>query len=313
MSSVSLTFRTSLDKNYILCIGLDSMVVKGEKTKVSNQVKIGNVTVGGNGPLFLISGPCVIESREMTLGAARFLKGLAQRLEIPVIFKSSYDKANRTSIDSFRGPGLNKGLEILKEVKTAIGLPVLSDIHRVSEIEEAAEILDVIQIPAFLSRQTDLILEAARTHLPINIKKGQFLSPWDMEQVVLKATSGGNNSILLTERGTSFGYNNLIVDMRSISVMKNFGYPVVFDATHGVQLPGGRGTSSGGQREFVAPLARAAIASGADGIFLEIHPDPGSALSDGPNSLPFEHVEPLLITLKEIHRIVRKKRKVPKV
>jgi 2-dehydro-3-deoxyphosphooctonate aldolase (KDO 8-P synthase) len=286
---------------------LDSMVVKEKKTKVSNQVKIGNVTVGGNGPLFLISGPCVIESREMTLGAARFLKGLAQRLEIPVIFKSSYDKANRTSIDSFRGPGLNKGLEILKEVKTAIGLPVLSDIHRVSEIEEAAEILDVIQIPAFLSRQTDLITEAARTDLPINIKKGQFLSPWDMEQVVLKALSVGNNRVLLTERGTSFGYNNLVVDMRSIFVMKNFGCPVVFDATHGVQSPGGRGTSSGGQREFVAPLARAAIAAGANGVFLEIHPDPDSALSDGPNSLPFEQVEPLVMMLKEIHRIAGKR------
>jgi 2-dehydro-3-deoxyphosphooctonate aldolase (KDO 8-P synthase) len=177
----------------------------------------------------------------------------------------------------------------------------------VSEIGKAAEILDIIQIPAFLSRQTDLIVHAARTHLPINIKKGQFLSPWDMEQVVLKAVKEGNNSILLTERGTSFGYNNLVVDMRSIFVMKNFGYPVIFDATHGVQLPGGQGKSSGGQREFVSPLAKAAIAAGADGIFLEIHPDPDSALSDGPNSLPFEHVESLLIRLKEIHRIVREK------
>jgi 2-dehydro-3-deoxyphosphooctonate aldolase (KDO 8-P synthase) len=279
------------------------MVVEGEKTRVSNQVKIANVTVGGDGPLFLISGPCVIENREITFGVARFLKGLAQRLKIPVIFKSSYDKANRTSIDSFRGPGLDKGLEILAEVKTAIGLPVLSDIHRVSEIEKAAEILDIIQIPAFLSRQTDLITEAARTDLPINIKKGQFLSPWDMEQVVLKVLSVGNSRVLLTERGTSFGYNNLVVDMRSIFVMKNFGCPIVFDATHGVQLPGGRGTSSGGQREFVAPLARAAIAAGADGVFLEVHPDPDSALCDGPNSLPFEQVEPLVIMLKEIHRI----------
>ena len=276
-------------------------------TGPSNRVKIGNSTVGGNGPLFLISGPCVIENKEVTLKVARFLKGLAQRVNIPIIFKSSYDKANRTSIDSFRGPGLYEGLEILKEVRDTIGLPVLSDIHQASEIEMAAEILDIIQIPAFLSRQTDLILEAARTHLPINIKKGQFLSPWDMEQVVLKAISGGSNSILLTERGTSFGYNNLIVDMRSISVMKGFGYPVVFDATHGVQLPGGQGKSSGGQREFVAPLARAAIAAGADGIFLEIHPDPDSALSDGPNSLPFDGVEPLLIMLKEIHRMVRGK------
>ena len=202
---------------------------------------------------------------------------------------------------------MNKGLEILKEVKNTTGLPILSDIHQVSEIGKAAEILDIIQIPAFLSRQTDLIVEAARTNLPINIKKGQFLSPWDMEQVVLKAVAEGNNSILLTERGTSFGYNNLVVDMRSIFVMKNFGYPVIFDATHGVQLPGGRGKSSGGQREFVSPLAKAAIAAGADGIYLEIHPDPDSALSDGPNSLPFEHVESLLIMLKKIHRIVREK------
>ncbi len=275
----------------------------------SNTVKIGNLTVGGNGPLFLISGPCVIENKEIILKVARFLKGLEQRVKIPIIFKSSYDKANRTSIDSFRGPGLNEGLEILKEVKDTVGLPILSDIHQISEIEKAAEILDIIQIPAFLSRQTDLILEAAGTHLPINIKKGQFLSPWDMEQVVSKAISRGNNSILLTERGTSFGYNNLIVDMRSISVMKNFGYPVVFDATHGVQLPGGQGKSSGGQREFAAPLARAAIAAGADGIFLEIHPDPDSALSDGPNSLPFEQVESLLMVLKEIHRIVGRKKR----
>ena len=283
------------------------MVAENGKIKVSNQVKIGDLTVGGNGPLFLISGPCVIENKELTLKVARFLKGLAQRVKIPIIFKSSYDKANRTSIESFRGPGLDEGLEILKEVKNNMGLPILSDIHQVSEIGKAAEILDIIQIPAFLSRQTDLILEAARTRLPINIKKGQFLSPWDIEQVVLKAVSGGNSSILLTERGTSFGYNNLIVDMRSLSVMKNFGYPVVFDATHGVQLPGGRGKSSGGQRQFVAPLARAAVAAGADGVFLEIHPDPDSALSDGPNSLPFEQVEPLLNILKKIHWMVRGK------
>jgi len=202
---------------------------------------------------------------------------------------------------------LIKGLEILKEVKNATGLPILSDIHQVSEIEKAAEILDIIQIPAFLCRQTDLIVEAARTKLPINIKKGQFLSPWGMEQVILKAVSEGNNSILLTERGTSFGYNSLVADMRSVFVMKDFGYPVIFDATHSVQLPGGQGTSSGGQREFVAPLAKAATAAGADGIFLEIHPDPDSALSDGPNSLPFEHVESLLMILKKIHRIVREK------
>lgn len=271
---------------------------------VSGPIKIGNLTLGENAPLFLISGPCVIEDGETTLAVARFLQEISQRLSIPVIFKSSYDKANRTSLDSFRGPGLDEGLEILKEVKDATGLPILSDVHQVSEIEKVAEILDVIQIPAFLSRQTDLILEAARTHLPLNIKKGQFLSPWDMEQVVLKATSTGNTNILLTERGSFFGYHNLVVDMRSISVMKNLGYPVVFDATHGVQLPAGRGTTSDGQRQFVAPLARAAIAAGADGIFLEIHPDPDAALCDGPNSLPFEHVEPLVAVLKQVHQVV---------
>jgi len=283
------------------------MIADNTQVAVSTPVKIGNLTVGKNGPLFLISGPCVIENRETTLTVARFLQGLAQRLNIPVIFKSSYDKANRTSVDSFRGPGLDEGLEILKEVKNTTGLPILSDIHQVSEIEKVVEVLDVIQIPAFLSRQTDLILEAARTRLPLNIKKGQFLSPWDMQQVVLKATSTGNTNILLTERGTFFGYHNLVVDMRSITVMKGFGYPVVFDATHGVQLPGGRGTSSGGQREFVAPLAKAAVAAGADGIFLEIHPDPDSALSDGPNSLPFEHVETLVAVLKKVHQTVEKK------
>ena len=283
------------------------MIADNTQVPVSTPVKIGNLTVGKNSPLFLISGPCVIEDKETTLTVARFLQGLAQRLNIPVIFKSSYDKANRTSVDSFRGPGLDEGLEILKEVKNTTGLPILSDIHQVSEIEKAVEVLDVIQIPAFLSRQTDLILEAARTRLPLNIKKGQFLSPWDMEQVVLKATSTGNTNILLTERGTFFGYHNLVVDMRSIMVMKGFGYPVVFDATHGVQLPGGRGTSSGGQREFVAPLAKAAVAAGADGIFLEIHPDPDSALSDGPNSLPFEHVESLVAVLKKVHQTVERK------
>ncbi len=283
------------------------MIADNTQVPVSTPVKIGNLTVGKNGPLFLISGPCVIEDKETTLTVARFLQGLAQRLNISVIFKSSYDKANRTSVDSFRGPGLDEGLEILKEVKNTTGLPILSDIHQVSEIERAVEVLDVIQIPAFLSRQTDLILEAARTRLPLNIKKGQFLSPWDMQQVVLKATSTGNTNILLTERGTFFGYHNLVVDMRSIMVMKDFGYPVVFDATHGVQLPGGRGTSSGGQREFVAPLAKAAVAAGADGIFLEIHPDPDSALSDGPNSLPFEHVESLVAVLKKVHQTVERK------
>jgi len=283
------------------------MVVEKSEARVSVPVKIRNLTLKRNGPFFLISGPCVIEDEETTLKVARFLEGLARKIKIPVIFKSSYDKANRTSVDSFRGPGLNEGLAVLKEVKNTTGLPILSDVHQVSEIERAAEVLDVIQIPAFLSRQTDLILEAARTHLTVNIKKGQFLSPWDMEQAILKAHAVGNRNILLTERGSFFGYHDLVVDMRSIAIMKRFGYPVVFDATHGVQLPGGRSKSSGGQREFVAPLARAAIAAGADGIFLEIHPHPDSALCDGPNSLPFEHVEPLLVTLRELHQVVAKR------
>ena len=283
------------------------MVAEKSEARVSVPVKIRNLTLKRNGPFFLISGPCVIEDEETTLKVARFLEGLARKIKIPVIFKSSYDKANRTSVDSFRGPGLIEGLAVLREVKNTTGLPILSDVHQVSEIERAAEVLDVIQIPAFLSRQTDLILEAARTHLTVNIKKGQFLSPWDMEQAILKAHAVGNRNILLTERGSFFGYHNLVVDMRSIAIMKRFGYPVVFDATHGVQLPGGRGKSSGGQREFVAPLARAAIAAGADGIFLEIHPDPDSALCDGPNSLPFEHVEPLLVMLKELHQVVAKR------
>jgi 2-dehydro-3-deoxyphosphooctonate aldolase (KDO 8-P synthase) len=280
------------------------MVADKSDVRVSVPVKVQNLTLKANGPLFLISGPCVIEDEETTLKAAQFLEGLARKLEMPVIFKSSYDKANRTSVDSFRGLGLNEGLAVLTKVKNTTGLPILSDVHQVSEIEKAAEVLDVIQIPAFLSRQTDLILEAARTRRAVNIKKGQFLSPWDMEQAILKAQAVGNHNILLTERGSFFGYHNLVADMRSIAIMKCFGYPVVFDATHSVQLPGGRGESSGGQREFVAPLARAAIAAGADGIFLEIHPHPDSALCDGPNSLPFEQVEPLLLTLKELHQVV---------
>jgi len=252
----------------------------------------------------MIAGPCVIEDKDITFKVAEFLQGLSAKIKIPIVFKSSFDKANRTSLHSFRGPGLDRGLEMLKEIKYSMGLPVISDVHQVNQVKKAAEVLDIIQIPAFLSRQTDLILEAARTNLPVNIKKGQFLSPWDMKHVILKATSEGNKNILLTERGTSFGYNNLVVDMRSISIMKSFGYPIVFDATHSVQLPGGNGQCSGGQREFVEPLARAAIAAGADGIFLEIHPEPDSALSDGPNSLPLEQVESLIQALIEIHKTV---------
>lgn len=230
---------------------------------------------------------------------------MGQALDIPIIFKSSYLKANRTSLNSFMGPGIGDGLEVLEKVKKQIGLPVLSDVHCVEEIDEAATVLDVIQIPAFLCRQTRLVLAAAETGLPLNLKKGQFLAPWEMETVIAKAASTGNRRLLVTERGSSFGYNNLVVDMRSIAVQKKLGYPVVLDATHSVQLPGGKGGSSGGQREFVGTLAKAAVAAGADGVFMEIHPNPDAALCDGPNSLPLQQVGPLVSRLKEIHNLIR--------
>lgn len=268
-------------------------------------LKIGHLEIKEKGPFFLVAGPCVIESEDLTLSIAHFLRETGERLGIPVIFKASYDKANRTSVDSYRGPGIDRGLEILQKVKEKAGLPLLSDVHSAEEIAKVSRILDVIQIPAFLCRQTDLLLAAGRTGRAVNIKKGQFLAPWDMQGACAKVLSTGNHRILLTERGTSFGYNNLIVDIRSIAVMKHFGFPVVFDATHSVQLPGGLGSSSGGQREFVEHLSRAAVASGADGLFLEVHPDPNAALCDGPNSLPLDQVRPLLTLLKEIHRLVQ--------
>jgi 2-dehydro-3-deoxyphosphooctonate aldolase (KDO 8-P synthase) len=270
-----------------------------------NTIQIGGLTITEKGPFFLIAGPCVIESEETTLKVAAFLKDTSESLDIPVIFKSSYDKANRTSLQSYRGPGLERGLEILQKVKDETGLALLSDVHEPAEAVKAAEVLDVIQIPAFLCRQTSLLLAAGRTGLPVNIKKGQFLSPWEMEQAVHKVVTTGNRRLLLTERGTFFGYNNLVVDIRSIAAMKQFGFPVVFDATHSVQLPGGAGTSTGGQREYVEPLSRAALAAGAHGLFMEVHPDPDSALCDGPNSLPLHQVKPLLALLKEIHGLVR--------
>jgi len=272
---------------------------------MKDPLNIGRVSIKEKGPFFLIAGPCVVESEDITLTVADFLRETEERLGIPVIFKASYDKANRTSVDSFRGPGIDRGLEILRKVREKVGLPLLSDVHSVGETEKAASVLDMIQIPAFLCRQTDLLLAAGRTGLAVNIKKGQFLAPWDIQGAVAKVLSTGNRRILLTERGTSFGYNNLIVDIRSIAVMKTFGFPVVFDATHSVQLPGGLGSSSGGQREFVEHLSRAAVAAGADGLFLEVHPDPDSALCDGPNSLSLDQVRPLLTLLKEIHRLVQ--------
>ena len=273
---------------------------------MEQSMTAGGVELRGNGAFFVIAGPCVIEHEQMTLDVAGVLKETGERLGIPVVFKSSYDKANRTCMSSFRGPGIEEGLGILGKVKEIIGLPVLSDVHTTEEVAQAAGVLDVIQIPAFLCRQTDLIIAAARTGRVVNLKKGQFLSPWDMRQAVDKVTSTGNRSVLVTERGSSFGYNNLVVDMRSIPIMKRFGFPVVFDATHSVQLPGGDGTRSGGQREFVGNLARAAVAAGADGVFLEVHPDPDSARCDGPNSLPLDDISPLLGTLKEIHSLIRR-------
>ena len=259
----------------------------------------------GSGDLVMIAGPCVIEAASLTLEIAQTLKAYAQELSLPLIFKSSYDKANRTSLSSFRGPGLKEGLAILARVKDEVGLPVLSDVHHVQEVAPAAEVLDVLQIPAFLCRQTDLVVAAAATGKPINIKKGQFLAPWDMAPVVEKARSTGNTKIILTERGVSLGYNNLVVDFRSLMIMKNLGCPVVLDVTHSVQLPGGQGTCSGGQREFVPLLAKAGVAAGADGIFLEVHPDPERARCDGPNSLPLGDVLPLWRTLQALHACVR--------
>ncbi len=254
------------------------------------------------GDLLLISGPCVIENEKNAYDTARFLKDVCRELEIDFVFKASYDKANRTSIRSFRGPGMNEGLKILQGIRSELQIRVLSDVHRVEEIEPAAEVLDIIQIPAYLCRQTDLILEAAGTNKPLNIKKGQFMAPWDMKNVVEKAESAGNRNIIITERGTMFGYNNLVVDYRGIAIMQNFGYPVIFDATHSVQLPGGAGQSSAGQREFASLLSKAAVAAGVDGIFLEVHENPEKALCDGPNSLNLTDLKPLLLRLKSIRK-----------
>jgi len=272
---------------------------------MTKAVRIGAITIGGDNPLVLIAGPCVIEGEDFALSVARTLREISQALGIPLIFKASYDKANRTSLSSFRGPGLTEGLRILGRVKKEVGVPVLSDCHSVSEVPEAAEVLDVIQIPAFLCRQTDLLVEAARTGRPINVKKGQFLAPWDMAHVVEKIASTGNDQILLTERGTSFGYNNLVNDMKALPLMRGLGYPVIYDATHSVQLPGGAGKVSGGNREYVPSLARAAVGAGVDGVFLEVHPNPEQALSDGANSIQLEALSPLLKQLMAIDRIVK--------
>jgi len=272
---------------------------------MTREISIDSIKIGAGRPLVLIAGPCVIESEEATLRHAERLLTICNGLSMPLIFKASYDKANRTSIGAFRGPGLKEGLRILAKVKSSLGLPVLSDIHSIEQIAPAAEVLDVLQIPAFLCRQTDLLIAAARSGRVINVKKGQFLAPWDMKNVAGKLAASGNENIILTERGVSFGYNNLVVDMRSFPVMRASGYPVVFDATHSVQLPGGQGESSGGQREFVEYLSRAAVATGIDGIFMEVHEDPDKALCDGPNSIPLSELALLLKKLRAIDAVVK--------
>jgi 2-dehydro-3-deoxyphosphooctonate aldolase (KDO 8-P synthase) len=272
---------------------------------MTREISIDSIKIGAGRPLVLIAGPCVIESEEATLRHAERLLTICNGLSMPLIFKASYDKANRTSIGSFRGPGLKEGLKILAKVKESLGLPVLSDIHSIEQIAPAAEVLDVLQIPAFLCRQTDLLVAAAKSGRVINVKKGQFLAPWDMKNVAGKLAASGNENIILTERGVSFGYNNLVVDMRSFPVMRASGYPVVFDATHSVQLPGGQGESSGGQREFVEYLSRAAVATGIDGIFMEVHEDPDKALCDGPNSIPLSELTALLKKLRALDAVVK--------
>lgn len=257
-------------------------------------------------PFFLIAGPCVIESETLAIDTAGVLKEICASLDIPFIYKSSFDKANRSSGDSFRGPGIDEGLRILAEVKKQVSVPVLTDVHEDTDMQQVAEVVDVLQTPAFLCRQTNFIKRVAAAGRPVNIKKGQFLSPWEMKNVADKALATGNRDILVCERGASFGYNNLVSDMRSLAVMRETGCPVVFDATHSVQLPGGQGTSSGGQREFIPVLARAAIAVGVSGLFMETHPDPDKALSDGPNAMPLDQIESLLITLRELDSVAKR-------
>ncbi len=272
---------------------------------MNKTLSAGSVSIGGDHPLVLIAGPCVIEDEEQTLGLARALQEITGRVGVGLIFKASYDKANRTSVKSYRGPGVDEGLKILSVVKEKTGLPILSDVHDISQVKAAAEVLDIMQIPAFLSRQTDLLVAVGKTGCIVNIKKGQFQAPWDMENAIGKILSTGNEQILLTERGACFGYNNLVSDMRSLVIMRQTGYPVIFDATHSVQLPGGAGSVSSGQREFVAPLSRAAVATGIDALFWEVHENPAKALCDGPNSLRLDTVEELLGQMLALDGIVR--------
>lgn len=272
-----------------------------------NTVKISDFEVGAGSALALFAGPCVLESLDRAMYIGREIKAITERLGIPYVFKASFDKANRSSWGSFRGPGIDDGLGMLKKIREELSVPVITDVHEVHQVKKAAEVVDVIQIPAFLCRQTDLIYAAAETKKPVNVKKGQFLSPRDMRNVVDKLLEGGNPNILLTERGASFGYNNLVVDMRSFPIMRSFGYPVVFDATHSVQIPGGLGTASSGNREYVEYLVRAAVGAGVDALFLEVHDNPAEALSDGPNMVYLDKLEELLKDALAIYSIVRKR------
>jgi 2-dehydro-3-deoxyphosphooctonate aldolase (KDO 8-P synthase) len=272
---------------------------------MAHPVRIGKLLLGSGHPLFLIAGPCVIESEHHATMMARRLRDAAKALRVPFIFKASFDKANRTSIRAYRGPGLQSGLEILARIKKRLGVLVLADVHDVSQVGPASEVCDVLQVPAFLSRQTDLLVEAGRSGVAVNIKKGQFLSPWDIRHAVEKVESTGNHRILITERGTSFGYNNLVVDMRGLAVMKELGYPIVLDVTHSLQLPGGEGSRSGGQPQFIETLARAGVAAGADGVFMEVHKNPAKALSDGPNALLLSRFKPLARKLRDLERFIR--------
>ena len=273
--------------------------------QIAKEISIGSVRLGGNQPMVLIAGPCVIESEEHAMSLAGRLAEIAAHAHVPFVFKASYDKANRSSEQSYRGPGITVGLQILKKIKERFGVAILTDIHEASQAAPAAEVADVLQIPAFLSRQTDLLVAAGKTGRVVNLKKGQFLSPWDMTNAVEKVAKTGNERVFLTERGASFGYQNLVVDMRSFPIMRKTGCPVVFDVTHSVQLPGGAGKSSGGQPEFIEPLARAGVAVGVDGIFLEVHENPSKALSDGTNALPLAELPALLGKLKQIAALVR--------
>ena len=269
------------------------------------QIQLGRMTIGGGAPFVLIAGPCVIENEQKTEEIAVYLKELTDRLQVPLIFKASYDKANRTSLQSYRGTGLHEGLRILDKIRKNLSIPILTDVHRFEDIEPVSQVADVLQVPAFLCRQTDFVMEVARFARIINIKKGQFLAPGDVQHIIKKIRAAENENIMMTERGTSFGYNNLVTDYRSIPIMRAMGYPVIFDATHSVQLPGGLGSASGGQREMVAYLARAAVAVGIDGLFMEVHPDPDSALCDGPNSLSLESLDQMLQMLIKMDALVK--------